>query len=253
MIAASLGIFSRLECSSLRILCATCWIGNLILLPELVDLLHWSDQCANMRVVWLWGHSLVMAGHILFPQIIVVILLITLLRVVSYLLHWRVTNSCVPPWCLNGFNVILFISSLPAATLTTSLKFAPSVTTLLWVLPPACVILLCRRLFWCNIKDEFFGRGRIIIVIGFSFLCNFCWSKLKLSLSCLFSSDKLSQRASWAFDDERFALNDLPLSVIRNSYHIFGSLLWLLSEFLLVQLMFQFECDLFIIGWGQCN
>lgn len=200
LVTASRSIFLRLECSCLRILGTTSWMRNLSLLPELVDFFHRGHKCANMSrlIVRLGGHCLVLANvhdlwSNLFPQIIVFVLLITLLRIVSYLVHLWVTNSCPrPPWCPIGFNVILFVSSLSAA-ITASLDFASSVTTLLWVLPSAYIILLCWRLFRCDIKDEFFGCGWIIIVIHFSFLCNLSWSKFKtLILCCLFASHKFS-------------------------------------------------------------
>ena len=108
----------------MRILGAASWMGNLSLLPESVDLFHRRDQSADLRasLVRVGGHSLVLAElHRLrshrFPQIIVVVLLITLLRVVSYLLHATFANSCHgPPRCLDAFNVIFFTPSLSAVT-----------------------------------------------------------------------------------------------------------------------------------------
>lgn len=124
LVAASWRIFSRLEGSSLRILGATSWMGDLSLLPEFVDLFHRRDKSADLSslVVRVGGHSLVLAEmHHLrshrFPQIIVFVLLITLLRVVSYLLHATFANSCHgPPRCLDAFNVIFFTPSLSAVT-----------------------------------------------------------------------------------------------------------------------------------------
>lgn len=118
----------------MRILGAASWMGNLSLLPKFVDLFHRRDQSADLRtsLVRVGGHSLVLAEmHHLrshrFPQIIVFVLLITLLRVVSYLLHATFANG-LSPRCLNAFDLIFVSPSLSAVT--ASLYFASPIATL---------------------------------------------------------------------------------------------------------------------------